>query len=66
LPAAWSDAGSVTGIGARGGFVVDIKWRRGRVTSARIRSVGGRRTSVKVGAQTHTVALRPGQSVTIR
>jgi alpha-L-fucosidase 2 len=66
LPAAWSDAGEVTGIGARGGFVVDITWRRGRVTSAQIRSVGGRRTTVKIGSQTHTVALRPGESLTIR
>ena len=66
LPAAWSDAGEVTGIGARGGFVVDLKWRRGRVTSARIRSLGGRRTRVKIGSATHTVSLHPGQSVTIR
>jgi alpha-L-fucosidase 2 len=65
LPAAWADAGEVTGVGARGGFVVDIQWRSGRVTQARIRSVGGRRTTVKIGSQSHPVDLQPGESLTI-
>jgi alpha-L-fucosidase 2 len=66
LPAAWAASGEVTGIGARGGFVVDLQWQDGRVTRARIRSVGGRRTSLRMGRRTRDVTLRPGQSVTLR
>ncbi|HET6857842.1 MAG TPA: glycoside hydrolase family 95 protein, partial [Streptomyces sp.] len=66
LPAAWAQSGSVTGVGARGGFVVDVAWQDGKVREARIRSVGGRTTQVTSGGVTHEVTLRPGQSVTLR
>ncbi|MFK0286018.1 glycosyl hydrolase family 95 catalytic domain-containing protein [Streptomyces sp. NPDC090499] len=66
LPDAWAAAGSVTGAGARGGFVVDLDWRDGKPTRARIRSVGGRTTTVAYGGTSRTVTLKPGQSVTLR
>jgi alpha-L-fucosidase 2 len=66
LPAAWARSGSVTGIGARGGFVVDLSWRDGKVESARIRSVGGRTTTVSWQGVSRTVRLQPGKSVTLR
>jgi alpha-L-fucosidase 2 len=66
LPEAWADRGRVTGIGARGGFEVDLAWRRGEVTSATIRSVGGTETEVRAGSWRRQVRLRPGQSVTVR
>lgn len=66
LPAAWARSGSVTGVGARGGFVVDLSWRDGRVREATIRSVGGRRTTVTAGGVSHDVGLRSGESVTLR
>lgn len=63
LPAAWSESGSVTGVGARGGFVVDLAWREGRITGATVRSVGGLRTRVTFNGSAHDVELRPGQRV---
>ncbi|WP_033260726.1 glycosyl hydrolase family 95 catalytic domain-containing protein [Amycolatopsis vancoresmycina] len=66
LPAAWAAAGRVTGIGVRGGFELDLEWRAGKVTRAVFRSVGGTRTEVRAGAWRRTVALRPGESVTVR
>ncbi|MFM7322290.1 MAG: glycoside hydrolase family 95-like protein, partial [Armatimonadota bacterium] len=40
LPPDWA-RGDVTGLRARGGFVVDIAWDAGRVLEARIRSLAG-------------------------
>lgn len=65
LPAAWH-TGSVTNIGARGGFTVNLSWRAGRVESATVTSVGGTSTTVRSGDWSRTVTLRRGQSVTLR
>ncbi|MDQ7803551.1 glycoside hydrolase N-terminal domain-containing protein [Amycolatopsis sp. A133] len=66
LPAAWAASGRVTGIGARGGFEVDLAWHDGKVTRAVLRSVGGTRTEVRAGTWRRTITLRPGASVTVR
>jgi alpha-L-fucosidase 2 len=46
LPAAWKN-GSVKGIKARGNFTVDIEWRDGKLTSAKIYSALGGTCIVK-------------------
>ncbi|MFC8347563.1 glycoside hydrolase N-terminal domain-containing protein [Streptomyces sp. NPDC057280] len=66
LPDAWAASGSVTGVGARGGFVVDLRWTDGIPIEARIRSVGGRTTAVEFGGTSRTVTVRPGASVTLK
>ena len=66
LPDAWAASGSVTGVGARGGFVVDLHWKNGKPTEVKIRSINGRTTTVAFGTSTQTVRLTPGASVTLR
>ncbi|MFF1959954.1 glycoside hydrolase N-terminal domain-containing protein [Streptomyces sp. NPDC058220] len=66
LPTAWARSGSVTGVGVRGGFVIDLAWRDGAVTEARLRSVGGRSTTVVFAGKARKVDLEPGGSVTLR
>lgn len=66
LPKAWAASGHVTGVGVRGGFVVDLRWREGRVEEAVLRSVGGRTTTVTAGGASRTVRLAEGGSVTLR
>ncbi|MEV4812333.1 glycosyl hydrolase family 95 catalytic domain-containing protein [Micromonospora avicenniae] len=66
LPAAWAASGSVSGVGVRGGFVVDVSWKNGTVTRATVTSVGGRATTVLAGGRSRQVTLRPGESVTLR
>lgn len=66
LPAAWAGSGSVSGVGVRGGFVADLSWKNGKVTQARLKSVGGRETTVVAGGASRTISLKPGESVTLR
>jgi len=65
LPHAWAATGSVTGVGARGGFEVDFRWQDGKVTRATVRSVGGTTTEVRAGKWRRTVTLRPGESTVL-
>ncbi|WP_031099539.1 MULTISPECIES: glycosyl hydrolase family 95 catalytic domain-containing protein [unclassified Streptomyces] len=66
LPDAWAAAGSLTGAGARGGFVVDLEWRDGKPTGVRLHSIGGTTTSVGHAGTYRTVRVRPGETVTLR
>ena len=59
LPAAWL-SGSITGLCARGGFVVDIAWRGGKLSSACIFSRYGTSTQLRYGNQKAIVHLKRG------
>jgi alpha-L-fucosidase 2 len=48
LPASWP-SGEVNGLRARGGFEVDMKWEKGRLSSARIQSKLGGPCRVRCG-----------------
>jgi alpha-L-fucosidase 2 len=62
LPGAWPD-GSVKGLRARGGFELDITWKVGKLTTATLTSVGGRKAVLRYGSLTAELQLEPGQSV---
>jgi alpha-L-fucosidase 2 len=64
LPGAWRD-GSVAGLRARGGYEVDVTWRDGLVTAARVTAKpgsGAGTVRVRAGAKTVAVTLVRGQA----
>jgi alpha-L-fucosidase 2 len=64
LPKVWA-AGSVRGLRARGGFVVDIAWKDGNLTSATVRSTLGGPCSLRCGDAKATVETKAGESFTV-
>ena len=64
LPTAWP-AGAVTGLCARGGFTVDLKWHDGQLTRARIVSKLGGTLKLRAAEHTATFTTRPNQMLTL-
>ncbi|MEO8617293.1 MAG: glycoside hydrolase family 95-like protein, partial [Luteolibacter sp.] len=62
LPSAWTN-GSVRGLRARGGFVVDLAWKNGRLTSARLSSEKGGDAKLRHAGRTLDLKLAPRQAV---
>ncbi|MBN1360592.1 MAG: glycoside hydrolase N-terminal domain-containing protein [Sedimentisphaerales bacterium] len=62
LPSAWP-SGSVKGLRARGAFEVDLAWEDGKLSSATVRSTGGRHGKVRHGDKVIDINLNPGQSL---
>lgn len=65
LPAAWS-SGEVSGIRARGGFEISMRWKDGKVTVAEIRTEKGGETTVAYNGTRRKISLGAGESVTVR
>lgn len=57
LPDAWKN-GSVSGLCARGGFVIDITWQKGKLVSATITSKIGEPCVVKYAGKSLRLALK--------
>ena len=65
LPPEWS-SGEVKGLRARGGVTVDLAWREGRLTSARLlATVSGERRVRLPDGKTQTVQLRAARAVEV-
>jgi alpha-L-fucosidase 2 len=60
LPKAWP-AGSVQGLRARGGYEVDLTWKDGKMSEARIRSLNGGSTQLRYGTVIRDVKLSKGK-----
>ncbi len=60
LPTAWPE-GRVSGLRARGGFEVDLTWREGQLTAARITSLRGHPATIRYGDRQFTINLPPGK-----
>ncbi len=61
LPSKWSE-GSVKGICARGGFVVDMDWKDGKVTSLVVHSRKGGKTTISFNGISKKVSLKEGET----
>lgn len=57
LPEQWKD-GSIKGICARGGYVVDMKWKDREVTSLNILSRKGGKTTIRYNGKAKTIKLK--------
>jgi alpha-L-fucosidase 2 len=62
LPQEW-DHGKVTGLVARGGFVVDMEWKEGRLVQAVIHSRLGNPCTVRYGEKSVMLTLKKGETV---
>lgn len=65
LPVQWPD-GSVSGICARGGFVVSMEWRGGRVTKLAVTSRNGGRTTLRYNGRSKRISLKAGQTMDVK
>jgi alpha-L-fucosidase 2 len=65
LPSTWP-SGSVRGLCARGGFVVDMTWSNGRLRSASILSRNGNPVSVRYADRFTRLSLRAGQRIRLQ
>jgi alpha-L-fucosidase 2 len=67
LPAAWPD-GRIAGLRARGGFELDIAWADGKLVEAKITSLLGNATEVRIAASDNVRNLQPqkGETVVIK
>ena len=61
LPKAWP-AGSITGLRARGGFTVDVRWADGKLVEAVIRSQTDSPCRLRWGDRTREVKMAKGES----
>jgi len=65
LPSAWKD-GEVKGLVARGGFVVDIKWKNNQLISARIYSRNGAVSQIRYKDKMNEIPnLKKGKTCTL-
>jgi len=60
LPLAWPN-GSIKGLCARGGFVVDMEWGKGQLISATISSENGGTCKIRIDTKTVDLTLKAGE-----
>jgi alpha-L-fucosidase 2 len=64
LPRSWPD-GAITGLRARGGFEVDLRWKGGALQSVIVRSKRGGPARLRYSERTASLDTRAGQTFTL-
>lgn len=64
LPTAWP-SGSATGLRARGGHLVDLTWKDGKLTAATLHPVNNGNITLTYGDQKQTIKATAGMSVEV-
>ena len=64
LPKEWH-TGSINGLVARGGFVVDIKWEKEKLSSLKITAKVDNKTQIQYQKITKNISLKKGESITL-
>ena len=62
LPQAWA-TGNVSGLRARGGFVVDMAWAGGKLTTVTLHSRTGKDCQLRYAGKTVDLTIQPGASI---
>lgn len=63
LPGAWKD-GTIKGLVARGGFVIDLRWKNHQLESATVKANKGGNCRLKYQGKTLAYNLKPNQQIT--
>ena len=61
LPSTWRN-GEVRGLKARGGFVIDQRWRDGRLVHAAVHSTLGGTCRIRIGSSIREIETVPGKT----
>jgi alpha-L-fucosidase 2 len=64
LPKEWPE-GSVKGLCARGGFVVDISWKDGKLQNEKLRSSKGNPLKIKYDGKMLEYKMKKGEEVVL-
>lgn len=64
LPTAWRN-GSVKGLRARGGYIIDLTWKNGNLTQATIQSTWGTNPKIRYGQLVQLINLKKKQRITL-
>ncbi len=62
LPESWKD-GEISGLRARGGYTVDMKWKDGKLTFARIHSDRPQKVKVRYGGKVRNIRVQGSTDV---
>ena len=60
LPSGWAATGEVTGLRARGGYTVDMKWANGQLVAAAISHPGGGTCQVRYNGKVQKITVPKG------
>jgi len=65
LPQAFAGNGSVKGLRARGGFILDFSWKNGQLVDASIESTNGEKLNIRSGNKQVSIKTAKGQIIRV-